>query len=117
LWFDLDVLNQLAPTQHGSRIPVRPDPRKSEAAARHLSKHVFPRQYGLPNAFENNGNGHTNHILKRRASLISELQALGSCKTPKRVKPALDLLDKLLWRHSKCKYKPLLKRLCPSKVR
>jgi hypothetical protein len=37
-------------------------------------------------------------------------------KTPKRVNPALDLLEKLIWRHGKCAYKPLRDKLCPARA-
>jgi hypothetical protein len=36
--------------------------------------------------------------------------------TPKRLKDVVPLVDKLLWRHSKCPYKLLLDKFCPSKV-
>ncbi|KAI0690148.1 hypothetical protein BC835DRAFT_1281564 [Cytidiella melzeri] len=92
----------------------RPDPRKQAVAARHLSKHIFPRQYNLPSSFDDSLNGHCSIEYNDREA---QIKARGNCKTPKRLKPALDLLDKLIWRHSKCGYKPLLQRLCPSKVR
>ena len=38
-------------------------------------------------------------------------------KTPKRINGALDLFEKLVCRHGKCGYKPLLNKACPSKVR
>ena len=37
-------------------------------------------------------------------------------RTPKRVNDALDFFEKLIWRHGKCGYKPLLNTACPSKV-
>lgn len=38
-------------------------------------------------------------------------------KTPKRVKSALDLLDKMIRRHGRCSYKALRNITCPSKVK
>jgi hypothetical protein len=50
-------------------------------------------------------------------SLLTELlQAKGSVKTPKRLKSALALCEKMLWYHGKCGYKPLLDKVCPSKL-
>ena len=37
--------------------------------------------------------------------------------TPKRVKSALDLLDKMIRRHGRCAYKALRDIACPSKVK
>ena len=38
-------------------------------------------------------------------------------KTPKRVKPALDLLEEIIGRHGKCSYNALMGVSCPSKVK
>jgi len=43
-------------------------------------------------------------------------QNKGPVKTPKRLKPVLPLLEKMIWRHAKCGYKPLRDKVCPSKV-
>lgn len=43
-------------------------------------------------------------------------QSRGKCKTPKRLRETLALLDKMLWRHGKCAYKALRDKACPSKV-
>jgi len=37
-------------------------------------------------------------------------------RTPKRINDALNFFEKLIWRHGKCGYKPLLNMACPSKV-
>lgn len=47
---------------------------------------------------------------------LSGNQELGACKTPKRLREAVDLVEKIIWRHGKCGYKPLLQKMCPSKV-
>ena len=41
----------------------------------------------------------------------------GASKTPKRVKLALDLLEKIIWRHGKCSYKALRDIACSSKLK
>jgi telomerase reverse transcriptase len=125
-----DILNELASTPLETPVQQRPDPRRQAAAARHLSKYIFPRQYDLPNVFNGADNGAYVIEDRQREAQIKvdigvlfeflftfEMKARGNCKTPKRLKTALELLDQLLWRHSKCGYKPLLQRLCPSKVR
>ena len=43
-------------------------------------------------------------------------QAKGRCKIPKGLKEVLPLLEKTIWRHAKCGYKPLDNIACPSKV-
>ena len=43
-------------------------------------------------------------------------KAAGHCKTPKRLKDVLPLLEKLLCRHARCRYVPLRNTTCPSKV-
>ena len=47
---------------------------------------------------------------------ILSWQTLGPCKTPPRLKDAVSLLGQLFRRHSRCGYKPLLDKICPSKV-
>ncbi|KAJ2926818.1 hypothetical protein H1R20_g10287, partial [Candolleomyces eurysporus] len=46
-----------------------------------------------------------------------DIEMLGRCKTPKRLKKVLPLLDKLIWRHKKCDYKALRNIACPSKIK
>ncbi|CCM03069.1 uncharacterized protein FIBRA_05189 [Fibroporia radiculosa] len=97
---------------------VDPDPREQAKNARHLSKFVFPRQYGLANPF----------FVAEHAALQAlkqldysnqedEIEKKGPCKTPKRLKPVLAMLDQMIWRHGKCGYKALLNIACPSKIR
>lgn len=52
-----DVLNILVAPPQVNGVQTRPDTRKQEANARHLSKHVFPRQYGLPSPFDGTNKG------------------------------------------------------------
>ncbi|KAI0326933.1 hypothetical protein GY45DRAFT_1348049 [Cubamyces sp. BRFM 1775] len=96
---------------------VDPDRRQQMEHARHLSKYVFPRQYGLKNPFDSPGSHRSNYgmppdYLDRE----QEIKLKGSCKTPKRLKTVLDSLEKMIWRHHKCRYKALLNLSCPSKV-
>ncbi|KZT22067.1 hypothetical protein NEOLEDRAFT_1221248 [Neolentinus lepideus HHB14362 ss-1] len=40
----------------------------------------------------------------------------GSMKSPRRVKAVLPLLEQIIWRHVKCRYKRLCDAVCPSKL-
>ncbi|KAK7690659.1 hypothetical protein QCA50_005758 [Cerrena zonata] len=114
------ILNRLNPSLKGKQGAVastpEADPRKQMENARHIAKYVFPREFGLPNAFEIEkpfaGGMRLPNFLDRE----DQIQAKGSCKTPKRVKCVLHILEKMIWRHGKCGYKPLLNKLCPSKL-
>ncbi|KAF7974772.1 hypothetical protein HWV62_11243 [Athelia sp. TMB] len=105
---------KLNPSQY-----VDPDPKVQAEQARHLAKYVFPRQYGLSSVFKASAP-------QSKFSAVSipdfsdrekEIKALGSCKTPKRLKETLSLLEKMVWRHSKCAYKALRDKACPSKIK
>ncbi|KAJ7067067.1 hypothetical protein C8F01DRAFT_980512 [Mycena amicta] len=90
-----------------------PDPRKQMEAARRLSKYVFPRQYGLasPFRFESQSS-----MLPDFSNRDPHIAALGPCKTPKRLKDAVVMLEKVIWRHGKCRYWQLRNLACPSEV-
>ncbi|KAG7089455.1 hypothetical protein E1B28_011140 [Marasmius oreades] len=125
----IHILNRLEnpfPGQTSSQKYKDPDSKIQERNVRHLAKYVFPRQYGMPSSFEffkfsereaykvpdfvdRDGD------IKKLASAKREENA--TIKTPKRVKQILPLLDKLIWRHGKCKYKKLLDGSCPSKMK
>ncbi|KAF8896299.1 hypothetical protein BD779DRAFT_1433681 [Infundibulicybe gibba] len=115
-----DILNKLAPPTHHDQPKVNlddytdPDVGAQAANTRHLSKYVFPRQYGLRSPFQG---GSTAAPSADYGDREAELKMKGRCKTPKRLKPVLPLLDKMLWRHKKCGYMPLRDLACPSKVR
>ncbi|EIN09703.1 hypothetical protein PUNSTDRAFT_20563, partial [Punctularia strigosozonata HHB-11173 SS5] len=97
-----------------------PDPKEQAANARHLSKYVFARQYGLSSPFSSTveyGIGEASNKRAKWSNREEEIRLKGPCKTPQRVKPALDLLEKMIWRHGKCAYKALRDKACPSKVR
>ncbi|CAL1716650.1 unnamed protein product [Somion occarium] len=115
------VLNRLNPSIHKKRdsgqVWVEPDPRKQMENARHLAKYVFPTQYELPNPFTVDRTCFQGHRLPNYFDREDQIKAKGSCKTPKRLKPVLPILEKLIWRHGKCGYKPLLNKICPSKLK
>ncbi|KAH9928269.1 uncharacterized protein B0H18DRAFT_874847, partial [Fomitopsis serialis] len=94
------------------------DPKELEAHVRHLAKYVFPRQYGLSHPFvENERASFQSHKSLDYLDRESEIKRAGAQKTPKRVKAALHILDQMIWKHRKCRYKALLELVCPSKVR
>jgi hypothetical protein len=111
----------------------------AHAPARHLAKYLFPRQFCLHNVFtspkaQNNyevlpdyddreldikvsllargGRGEIGLVLTRQRFR----QKLGPVKTPKRLKGVLDLLERMIKLHSRCKPRKLLDRHCPSKA-
>lgn len=45
------MLQRLEPSFGKKKRRIEPDPRQQMENARHLSKYVFPRQYGLSNPF------------------------------------------------------------------
>jgi telomerase reverse transcriptase len=140
-----DILNRLSPSyqrdpkiDHEHYVHVDPEPRQQARAARHLAKYVFPEAFRLrsPFSFSTQGRSKASQSLPdfsdredeikvcpfhRRGTSFGALrrhylQARGPCKTPKRVKESLLLLEKMIWKHAKCAYKPLRDRVCPSKV-
>ncbi|KAI0359808.1 hypothetical protein OH77DRAFT_1493323 [Trametes cingulata] len=95
---------------------VDPDPRQQMEHARHLAKYVFPRQYGLSNPFVSPSHRTSYARQPDYLDREHEIKMKGSCKTPKRLKGVLSDLEKMIWRHHKCRYKSLLDITCPSKV-
>ncbi|KAL4243808.1 Telomerase reverse transcriptase [Abortiporus biennis] len=95
-----------------------PDPRKQLEDARHLSKYVFARQYCLSSPFVvNSADKYQAYKIPDYFDREQEIQMKGSCKTPKRLRGVIDLLEKMIWRHGKCGYRPLLEKVCPSKLK
>ncbi|EGN91919.1 hypothetical protein SERLA73DRAFT_17315, partial [Serpula lacrymans var. lacrymans S7.3] len=93
-----------------------PDPRKQAADVRHLAKYVFPLQFGLSNVFSKMVNArYQPRRLPDFSDRENEIKRLGKCKTPKRLREVMRLLDKVLWRHGKCGYSRLRDLACPSK--
>ena len=138
-----DILTRLStlfsPAPPSTTRPLRA---VAQAPARHLAKYIFPRQFGLHNVFTSEKARTSFEIMpdyldreveiKVRRSPLSPprpcrlrtppdaelaLQKLGSMKTPERLKAVLPLLDKLATLSSRCNYRKLLDRRCPSKVR
>ncbi|KAF8526333.1 hypothetical protein BU17DRAFT_40763, partial [Hysterangium stoloniferum] len=84
--------------------------------ARHVLKHIFPRQFGLRNPFTLvSCQSHTKR-LEDYMNRDEEIQARGNVKTPPRLKPALQLVEKIIKRHWTCSYRGIRSQTCPSKV-
>ena len=134
---DIDILNQINPSgprpKEGPERSTDPGPHPRLEDARHFVKFVFPRQYGFSNPFITTA-GNTVPFYDREIEAAISVrgrvlhncdciggllptQARGFMRTPKRINSALGLFEKLIWRHGKCGYKPLLNTACPSKVR
>ncbi|KAJ7928905.1 hypothetical protein B0H13DRAFT_1596970, partial [Mycena leptocephala] len=113
-----DILNRLNRPQPKPRVApelyVDPDPRQQMDDARHLAKYVFARQYGLTSPFKFQTAKYESFKIPNFGDREHEIK--GTCKTPKRLKEVIPLLEKLIWRHGKCGYKPLRDHACPSKV-
>jgi telomerase reverse transcriptase len=112
------VLNRLCPSYFKKpRVDAAtykdPDPRALAKDPRHLSKYIFPSQYGLSSVFMHRKQTYQQPDYSDREQ---EIKVLGNCKTPKRLKDVLSLVEKMIWRHGKCGYKPLRDKVCPSKV-
>ncbi|KAF8440398.1 hypothetical protein L210DRAFT_3400793, partial [Boletus edulis BED1] len=95
-----------------------PDPLDLAKDARHLSKYIFPSQYGLSSVFMFATSQKQTYQQPDYSDRDQEMKVriLGRCKTPKRLKEVLSLVEKMIWRHGKCGYKPLRDKVCPSKV-
>ncbi|KAG2738144.1 hypothetical protein P692DRAFT_20759500 [Suillus brevipes Sb2] len=93
-----------------------PDPRDEACKARHLSKYIFPLQYKLSNVFASESPATANYKQPDFTDRERDIQLLGTCKTPKRLKDVVVLLEKMIWRHGKCRYRLLRDETCPSKV-
>ncbi|KAJ3515494.1 hypothetical protein NLJ89_g1720 [Agrocybe chaxingu] len=86
-------------------------PRQQAENARHLSKYVFARQYGLTTPFTSPQMRGSPFQFGDYLDRETEIKAMGYCKTPKRLKETLPLLEKLLRRHGRCGYVPLRDRI------
>jgi len=132
-YFHTDVLNALNPSFLRSTKASwqARDHHKRMEDARYLSKYVFPREYGLATVFSaakahkySDFADREDEIKVRVRCVPCHLQALRCnlkkarpSKTPKRVKPVLDPLEKMIGRHGKCSYGALRDIACPSKVK
>ncbi|KAJ1301223.1 hypothetical protein OPQ81_003632 [Rhizoctonia solani] len=91
--------------------------RVMEEAARHVAKYMFPLQYGLHNVFtcalhywENGGR------FRDYRDREAEIRERGSCKTPKRLKSVLALIQGLIRRHRRFNYQRVCQAICRSRV-
>ncbi|KAF5391483.1 hypothetical protein D9757_002434 [Collybiopsis confluens] len=109
------ILNRIRPSI-GSRPSKPPEPREETEHSQLLAKYVFSRQYGLSSAFMFEVSKWEPSYIPDFANRDIEIERLRTCKTPKRLREVLPLLQKLLWRHGKCKYRLLRDLACPSKV-
>lgn len=99
---------------------------KNLASTIHIIKYIFPRQFGLHNAFTTTHNSReTTHPFKDYTLREHEIASTQS-KTTNAVKPHLpkrlrgdvvNLVQKLQILHSRCAYKELLDYYCPWNVR
>ncbi|KAG8688183.1 hypothetical protein FRC11_005914 [Ceratobasidium sp. 423] len=93
------------------------DIREIEEAARHVTKYMFPLQYGLHNVFtctlhywENGGR------FRDYRDREAEIKERGPCKTPKRLKTILPLVQSLIRRHRRFNYQRVCQAICRSRV-
>ncbi|KAL5504247.1 EST2 [Sanghuangporus vaninii] len=102
-----------------AKADLRPGDRNGASEARHLAKYIFPFQYGLDNVFSFHAHRLRNEIFSRFKLMNreNEIDRKGISKTPARLKGVLYVLSQLYDRHTKCGYKSLLNRICPSKLR
>ncbi|GAA6058467.1 hypothetical protein JCM3770_002740 [Rhodotorula araucariae] len=98
-------------------LPAAPPPQAiTEAPVRHLAKYIFPRQFGLHNVFTSEKARNSFEILPDYLDREAEIKRHGSMKTPHRIKRVLPLLGRLVTLSSRCNYRKLLDRRCPSKM-
>lgn len=99
---------------------------KNPSSTIHIIKYIFPRQFGLHNAFTSTHDPReTTHPFKDYTLREQEI-TLTQSKTTNAVKPHLpkrlrgtvvNLVQKLQVLHSRCAYKELLDYYCPCNVR
>ncbi len=128
-----DILNILNSSLQRSKIAFRQrrDYHDRMEDARHLSKYIFPREYGLATAFASvRAHKYPDFAdredeIKVRVRYVPLHLRLFRChkkkarmsKTPKRVKSTLDLLERIIHRHGNCSYNALRDVTCPSKLK
>ncbi|CAI2170991.1 20378_t:CDS:10 [Funneliformis geosporum] len=77
-------------------------------------RYIFPRQFGLSNAFTNEealSPGELYHIYMNRTEFNKS-----HCEIPDRLQHILPYIDNIIKRHKRCHYKNLLDTHCPIKV-
>ncbi|KAF9778988.1 hypothetical protein BJ322DRAFT_467552 [Thelephora terrestris] len=112
------ILNQINPSGPKPKTDPEkakdPGPQPQLEGARNFVQYVFPRQHGLPNPFTVSTE---NAVPFYNREIEAAILTKGLIETPRRVENALGFFEKLIWRHGKCGYKPLLNTACPSKVK
>ncbi|CAE6410670.1 unnamed protein product [Rhizoctonia solani] len=122
---DINLIRTRLPHGHVlNRVPDGPknpadhdDIREVEEAARHVAKYMFPLQYRLHNVFtctlhywENGGR------FRDYRDREVEIKERGACKTPKRLKAILPLIQSLIRRHRRFNYQRVCQVICRSRV-
>ncbi|CUA77091.1 telomerase reverse transcriptase [Rhizoctonia solani] len=109
------VLNRILGDRNG--LAGQDNTREVEETARHIAKYIFPLQYRLHNVFtctlhywENGGR------FRDYRDREAEIKELGPCKTPKRVKAVLPLIQSLIRRHRRFNYQRTCQVICRSRV-
>ncbi|BGP08731.1 Telomerase reverse transcriptase [Rhodotorula toruloides] len=88
----------------------------SQAPARHLAKYIFPRQFGMHNAFTSPKPRTSLEVMPDYLDRELEIKKLGSSKTPSRLKAVLPHLERLALLSRRCNFRKVLDKRCPSKV-
>ncbi|KAF8627995.1 hypothetical protein AX15_004120 [Amanita polypyramis BW_CC] len=105
------------PVRVDPNLYVESDPKVQAEHARLAAKYVFPRQCGLSNVFNAQTRSKKFNDYRDSIDREAEIKSKGPCKTPKRLKNILPVLEQMVWKHGKCGYKPLLNIACPSKTK
>ncbi|KAG0659712.1 hypothetical protein C6P46_005071 [Rhodotorula mucilaginosa] len=113
----LPTLYSIKPVQHPKGTATSATRGSTEAAARHLAKYIFPRQFGLHNAFTSPKARVSVDVLPDYTDRELEIKRLGSIKTPPRLRPVLPILQRLGLLSSRCNFRKLLDKRCPSKLK
>ncbi|CAG8527299.1 9743_t:CDS:10 [Diversispora eburnea] len=75
--------------------------------------HIFPRQFGLCNVFDNPQTD-SHKLFKLYMYRSNEIEE-SKLQVPSRLKKLFPLLNKLIHQHKRCRYDVLLNRFCPKK--
>ncbi|KAG8870325.1 hypothetical protein FRB97_009861 [Tulasnella sp. 331] len=108
---------QISTTTEGDVTKARAKAEELQKSARHLSKYIFPRQYELVNVFTAERDPKSRYPYPSYDDREDDILIMGARKTPKRVKPCLELLERLIRYHQKTPYATLCRFLCPTKTK
>ncbi|KAI9567402.1 hypothetical protein HD554DRAFT_1980942, partial [Boletus coccyginus] len=79
----------------------------------YLNNYIFPSQYGLSSVLMYWQQTYQQPDYSDREQ---EIKVLGNCKSPERLREVLSSVEKKkIWRHGKCRHKPLHDKVCSSK--